>query len=107
MCFQGSECEGEGGERLDLSGNGLRRVPQGVSERWEGAKEVDLSSNRLEPLSGLEPLSSLHFLTSLSLRHNSLPSLPPLVPTIKSLVHLDLSDNNIAQLSPHIAHLPW
>ncbi|KAL1124718.1 hypothetical protein AAG570_001341 [Ranatra chinensis] len=106
--FEAGSEKGGGGERLDLSGNDLCRVPDSLGLSWPGLRELDLSRNRLEAgPQALGPLSSLRSLRALSLAANALSALPQVVLALDNLTVLDLSDNDITYLPPELADLPW
>ncbi len=92
----------EGGERLDLSGMGLREVPTPVWE-LEHLIELDLSDNRLTSLP--PEIGNLTNLERLELDGNRLESLPTEIGRLVRLERLDLDNNRLTTLPAELANL--
>jgi hypothetical protein len=87
-------------EQLDLSGLGLRRLPQELFTAHD-LKILDLSGNRLTELS--DEISALNRLKRLDLGGNRLETLPSAIGRLEQLRHLDVSDNRLTSLPPELA----
>lgn len=85
----------DGSQQLDLSGLGLRAVPDLPGE-LHGLRSLNLSRNRLAEL----PASLWHLseLEHLDLGGNRITALPPAVASLSRLVSLDLSENRLPDL---------
>nr|CAD7403952.1 unnamed protein product [Timema cristinae] len=99
--------------RLDLTDSGLERLPDSLSA-FPGLEELLLGRNKLgarshaTPTGGgsnLEILARLPRLRKLLLSSNQLPLFPSALLQLNAVVHLDLSDNNIADLPQDLVEL--
>lgn len=92
---------------LDLSGNGLTRIPQAISD-MPGLTGLDLSNNqiRLNEQSAQELGSKAH-LRSLDLSLNKTLGQAPAVGAMRDLRHLDLHDTGITQWPADIDGLTY
>ncbi|MEH1819178.1 MAG: COR domain-containing protein [Nostoc sp.] len=89
-------------EVLNLSGNGLRTLPETIA-RLPQLTFLDLSGNQLTELP--EAIASLQQLTTLYLSRNQLTELPEAIASFQQLTTLYLSRNQLTELPEAIARL--
>jgi Leucine-rich repeat (LRR) protein len=89
--------------RLDLSGEGLERLPESLSA-FLHVQELHLGRNRLGE-GNLNVLSRLPRLRSLHLSGNALRDFPTDLLQLFALSHLDISDNSLKELPEDIGSL--
>lgn len=91
------------GNRLDLSGRGLERVPSDVFDHV-GLEELDLSDNRL---SGALPaeIRLLRNLRALDASGNRMTGVPAEIGQLMKLEILDLTDNELTGLPLELGNL--
>jgi Leucine-rich repeat (LRR) protein len=85
---------------LNLSGNQLERLPEGIVE-LKNLTTLNLSVNQLERLPA--EIGELKNLTTLFLSANQLKTLPAEIVELKNLTTLDLSENPLESPPPEIA----
>lgn len=87
---------------LDLSGNNLKNIPNGI-ERLVRLEVLDLSGNNLEQISnGIESLERLQIL---NLSNNNLKAIPYEIGDLKNLIELNVSYNLISWLPASLIKL--
>ncbi|MCW5312506.1 GTPase [Nostoc sp. KVJ3] len=89
-------------EVLNLSGNGLRTLPEAIA-RLPQLTSLDLNRNQLTILP--EAIAHLQQLTSLNLSYNKLTTLPEAIVHLQQLTFLDLKDNELTTLPEAITEL--
>jgi internalin A len=89
--------------RLDLSGEGLERLPESLPA-FLHVQELHLGRNRLGQ-GDLKMLSRLPRLRSLHMSGNALRDFPADLLQLVALSHLDLSDNALTELPEDISNL--
>ncbi|QLE44267.1 GTPase [Nostoc sp. C052] len=89
-------------EVLNLSGNGLRTLPETIA-RLPQLTFLDLSGNQLTTLP--EAIASLQQLTTLDLSRNQLTELPEAIASFQQLTTLYLNRNQLTELPEAIASL--
>ena len=92
----------EGAVKLDLSGQGLERVPPEIGCLTQ-LTSLDLSDNQLTALP--PKITRLTQLTSLDLSDNQLTVLPPEITRLTQLTSLYLSNNRLTEVPPSISQL--
>ncbi len=92
-----------GGQVLDLSGQGLTKVPEDVFAKTD-LEGLDLSNNRLSGALQAE-VRHLQSLRTLDLSGNEFTGVPAEIGQLKDLETLDLSDNNLTGLPYELGNL--
>ncbi|MFP3040565.1 AAA family ATPase [Treponema primitia] len=98
-----SRCRKNGEKELDLSGQGIERLPPELAELTQ-ITVLDLGNNKITELPDF--IGELVSLEYLDISHNSLQSLPDSLGKLVSLETLDLSSNLIRDIPETIKNLP-
>ena len=96
------QAHAENWEELDLSGRGLKELPQEI-ERLTGLKKLKLDSNEITELP--DSIAQLNNLTRLDLRNNEITEIPDSIAQLNNLTQLDLDNNQITEIPDSIGKL--
>lgn len=84
-------------ESLNLKGNHLTLLPDGIKNCAQSLKSLVLSDNELISLNNIEYLTNL---THLYLRNNLISEVPETISKLENLIFLDISDNEYLNSLP-------
>lgn len=88
-------------ERLDISGNGLKRFPMGARHNPR-LRELNLQNNKLTLK---QKLKKHPFIETLALQHNEIRHVPKSIRSFSNLRKLSFNYNRISRVHPHIRYL--
>ena len=89
--------------KLNISGNSLKVLPEGMHSWLSNLKSLDLSDNALSAFP--TTILNLKKLEELRLSGNNLEYIPMQISDLTKLQYLDISDNRLKALNSNLSHL--